>query len=933
MALSSHELILVLRARDEASRVLRHFADGLNQIDREAAQRAQKQFARGSALATAGVAVAAAGVYGAAALNNMTNAAMDYNEEAAKTLTQVDGLAISLEDVKRMGMDVGTTLPVQFSEVQESLYDIFSSIETDAPGAAGLLRDIGKAAVGGKVDMQTAGRGIIQILNAWEMETGQATHVNDVMFQLVRKGVGTYEEFTKTLGRSIPSARKAGGSVEDLAGMVAFLTRNGLSAAMASTSAARAFDALAKPNTIKRMEDLGVSVTNAKGQFRPMSDIVADLRDKLSGLSDEARAAKLEEIFKGSGGTIQAMRFFNLGVKDGTGLLQELTANMHDAGGAAQEAYDIMANTPQAKLQLLNNKYDAMKVTIGDQLLPMKLKLAEALSKILDWFLKLSPETQKWIARIAALAAGLAIIIGVVMAVVGVMLMFAAAATMAGIGLGPLIGIVAGVVAGIALLVAAGVLLYQNWDTVKAKGMEVWDSISAKLTQFIAGFANFKDNVVAFAQTVWDTIGPTLMRAWNDITAGVEDMVSTIKPYWDKFTAQLSVVGENARKVGYTIGNWLGIAFNILKPVLLIVAGLFSTIASVVGGVLRAAFEMIGGVIGNFLQIITNLIAFIGNVFTGQWGAAWQNILEMAKGAVGLIVSLIVGMAKMIGTTVYNLVRSVIDFFKNLWHTLVGGSIVPDMVNAIIMWFAKLPGKVLSIVSNLVVRVISFFVNLAARVISLIINLVTRAVSFFASLPGKVIGAISKLAGMMLAQGKAWLSSLYSGITNGWSRVWTFITSIPGKIKSFLSGISLSDIGSNIMHSLASGLGGAIGDVAAKAKEAAQKVVSAVKGVFDIGSPSKVFQWMGKMNGVGLAKGMDWAKRLVGRAGDRLANAAVSTKSITTRPGAPGFPPGYGPGGPGAGGGGITQDITIYTQEIDPLKHAADLGWELAVRV
>jgi hypothetical protein len=36
---------------------------------------------------------------------------------------------------------------------------------------------------------------------------------------------------------------------------------------------------------------------------------------------------------------------------------------------------------------------------------------------------------------------------------------------------------------------------------------------------------------------------------------------------------------------------------------------------------------------------------------------------------------------------------------------------------------------------------------------------------------------------------------------------------------------------------------------------------------------------------------------------------------------------------PVANGQVVHQEIKVYTQEIDPLKHAADLGWELAVRI
>src|SRR6266496_3280481 len=150
--------------------------------------------------------------------------------------------------------------------------------------------------------------------------------------------------------------------------MMAFLTRNGLSTAMAAASAARALDALSKPAAIRQLHNMGVEVKDAAGNFRPMVDIVADMRVKLSKLTPVARAVKLNEIFKGAGGTIQAMRFFNLGINDSNGLLREMTTDMQNSGGAAAAAYKVMANTPQAKIQALQNKYKAMRIELGDKL-------------------------------------------------------------------------------------------------------------------------------------------------------------------------------------------------------------------------------------------------------------------------------------------------------------------------------------------------------------------------------------------------------------------------------------------------------------------------------------------------------------------------------------------------------------------------------------
>jgi len=63
------------------------------------------------------------------------------------------------------------------------------------------------------------------------------------------------------------------------------------------------------------------------------------------------------------------------------------------------------------------------------------------------------------------------------------------------------------VAAGIAVVVAAGVLLYRNWDTVKAKAIELWGALKEK-------FAAIKDATMTAMQPVFDFFG-RLGDKWN----------------------------------------------------------------------------------------------------------------------------------------------------------------------------------------------------------------------------------------------------------------------------------------------------------------------------------------------------------------------------------------------------------------------------------
>src|SRR6185295_2157945 len=105
-----------------------------------------------------------------------------------------------------------------------------------------LLRMFAKAAVAGSTDIKTAGSTIIGVMNAWKMPVSEVGHALDVQFQIIKEGKIEYDELSRSLGRSVPSAVRAGQSFEELGGLVAYLTRQNLTASQAVTSAGRALD-------------------------------------------------------------------------------------------------------------------------------------------------------------------------------------------------------------------------------------------------------------------------------------------------------------------------------------------------------------------------------------------------------------------------------------------------------------------------------------------------------------------------------------------------------------------------------------------------------------------------------------------------------------------------------------------------------------------
>lgn len=180
-------------------------------------------------------------------------------------------------------------------------------------------------------------------------------------------------------------------------------------------------------------------------------------------------------------------------------VFDEGLAKAAESGDATNYALDELAklglaNTTEAFRE--NNKalveskdaqFDMMSelAEIGATLEPVMTTIKEAVTGVMEAFNGMSPEGQKVVLVILAIVAAigpLLVVIGSIVSAVGVLI-----PVVAGISL-PVVA----VVATIAALVAAGVLLWQNWDTVKAKAKafgdglkNTFDSVKTKITEII----------------------------------------------------------------------------------------------------------------------------------------------------------------------------------------------------------------------------------------------------------------------------------------------------------------------------------------------------------------------------------------------------------------------------------------------------------------
>ena len=173
---------------------------------------------------------------------------------------------------------------------------------------------------------------------------------------------------------------------------------------------------LVKPtaNGAEALKNLGVELTNSDGTMRDLSDIVADLQEGFSGLSEEEQASVAATI----AGKQQMSKFLAI-VNSAPEDLENLCDAIEDSNGKTNEMRMIMEDTASGGLKELQSKLEETFIIIGNELLPVFNDLVDALGDALVWFQNLDEGTQEAIIKFALFSATISPITGALSKVSG----------------------------------------------------------------------------------------------------------------------------------------------------------------------------------------------------------------------------------------------------------------------------------------------------------------------------------------------------------------------------------------------------------------------------------------------------------------------------------------------------------------------------------
>lgn len=453
----------------------------------------------------------------------------------------------------------------------------------------------------GNIDLARASSLVTDSMSAMGIQVQDLPRYLDVVAQTARSANTDIDQMAAAYLGVGGTLRGLNVNLEESALALGFLANAGIKGSEAGTSLNAILTNLTAPTgrAKKALEQLKLSAFDKKGNFKGLEDVLFELQGKLKSMTTEQRNMYMSMI--GGKEHIKSLNALMNGLDDS---YSSLKTSISQADGALDEIAKTMQDNNKGSITELLSALEELGLKGYDMLRPAIASGISILQKFTDKLNALTPQQQETIIKILGIAAAvgpLILLVGKLTTGVskGIFMFadFSKRVKALGLTMKAIVGpgaIVAGVIAG---LVIGGILLYKNWDKIKAKVNEVFPNLKETISTTMEYVRNIFDATVKFLSVALLPVQLTFQIAWETIKnifwVGVEFIGSVVGNLLRALSGIIDFI------VGVFTLNW-ELAW---KGIVDIFGGIFGGVEAVGKATINGMIGLINGAIGGINKI------------------------------------------------------------------------------------------------------------------------------------------------------------------------------------------------------------------------------------------------------------------------------------------------------------------------------------------
>ncbi|MDS8759599.1 TMP repeat family [Streptococcus pneumoniae] len=226
------------------------------------------------------------------------------------------------------------------------------------------------------------------------------------------------------------------------------------------------------------------------------------------------------------------------------------------------------------------------------------------------------------------------------------------------------------IIAAIAALIAIGVLLYQNWDTVVEFAKTAWQGLCDFISGICRAIGEFFSGLWTKLQEIFEPIGQwfgeKFQQAWDAIVNIFTPIGSWFGQRWADVTSALANIGAwftdmfqkawtGLTNIFSKLGSWFGERWNDVTSVLANVSSWFGNMFTSAYNAVKNAFSSIGGFFSGVWSTVQSIFVNAGQKVGSAVGGAFRSAVNAVLGTIENVVNGFIGMINGVLGVVRNL--------------------------------------------------------------------------------------------------------------------------------------------------------------------------------------------------------------------------------------------------------------------------------------